>query len=111
MNAHKQHRCHSVPAEKETMFAMRCFLFDTVVGILTRVISNDATCVNWLKRPTRVLTCGEAFGVCPTSPKLDLQERFAVLLFVLICVELKSIIVMFIYIIISYMIVQCYFAL
>ena len=42
-----------------------------------------------------MLTCGEAVGVCPTSPKLDLQERLAVLLFVLSCVELKSIIIMF----------------
>ena len=81
--------------KKRPCLQMRCFRFDTVVGILTRVFSNDATCANWLKRPITVLTCGEAVGVCPTSPKLDLQERFAVLLFVLSCVELKSIIVMF----------------
>ncbi len=53
-----------VPAEKEKCLQMRCFGLTDVFGILTLVIPNDATCANWLKRPTKVSAPHRPSWIC-----------------------------------------------
>ena len=108
MNAHKQHRCHSVPAKKETVFANEMF---------------SVWHSRWHPHACLFQRCNLCEFAQETHKSADMwwsgwclphiaQAGFAgETCCIVVCVESNSIVIYHVYIIFPYMIVQYYFAL